>query len=176
MKQSKAKKSVPAPSAATQAAAQPLLPDAEYVAQLLAASTPEPASDSASISSSAVEVEAATMASDAVSVADSGTELGLLSLDAQCLLRDVSDCRLQLLKRLESETTRIDVAAVERIDTAYMQVLLTFIRSRPATLAAVTWLNVNAVFLEAAEALGLRSALGLPINLDSALDLNASAA
>jgi ABC-type transporter Mla MlaB component len=107
-------------------------PDAAYVEQLLAAANTDP------------------------------VQSGTISLPAQCLLRDAVDLKQQLLSYPDSAYVEIDVAAVERVDTAYMQVLLAFVHSRAAGAAAINWLNVNAIFVEAATLLGLRSTLQLP--------------
>lgn len=142
MKQGRRKKSAAAPAlkadVAASAGGEP--PDAAYVEQLLLASA-----------GSHAEVDAGPALVD-----------GILALPAQCLLRDASDCRRRLLDCLHAEAVAIDVAAVERVDTAFMQVLLAFVRSRAGNGGPVAWRNVNAVFAEAVTVLGLRAALRIP--------------
>ena len=82
-----------------------------------------------------------------------------ICLPAQCLLRDAVEYRQHLLECVASDATNIDVGAVERIDTAFMQVLLSFVRSRNQP---VKWLNMNSTFAEAASVLGLQAVLSLP--------------
>lgn len=118
------------------AAGTPMLPDAEYVDQLLAAT---PAGQDA-------------VAADAAS----------LCLPAQCVLREAVEYRLQLLTLLPVNKVTLDVAAVERVDAAFLQTLLAFVRSRPQGSEPVQWLNVNSVFVEAARLLGVQAVLAIP--------------
>lgn len=118
------------------AAGTPMLPDAEYVDQLLAAT---PAGQDA-------------VAADAAS----------LCLPAQCVLREAVEYRQHLLALLPVNTVTLDVAAVERVDAAFLQTLLAFVRSRPQGSEPVQWLNVNSVFVEAARLLGVQAVLAIP--------------
>lgn len=152
MKQSKRKKSAAAPLAALDADAAMLtqnLPDADYVEQLLA----DPAQPDAALT---------------IAVADAPLQDGVISLPTQCLMRDAVEYRQRLLDCLQMESVSIDVAAVERIDTAFMQVLLAFVCSRANNNAGVAWLNVNAVFAEAAAMLGLQAVLMVPAMSEAA--------
>lgn len=155
MKQSKRKKPATARVVKTTASpavsASPALPDDAYVEQLLAGSAPAPA------------LVPAVPAEESAAVAAAPAALlpTVIALPAQCLLRDAVECRQQLLAHLDSPLC-IDAAAVERIDTAFLQVLLSFLRSRAASAGQVTWLNVNAVVAEAVSLLGLHAALKLP--------------
>lgn len=144
------------------------LPDIEYVEQLLAASAAEDANeqvtdvvaDDAAVETVMSEPEVAHAAGP-----DAVDANGVFSLPAQCLLRDAADCKQQLLNYLNCDSVTIDVNAVERIDTAYLQVLLSFVRSRTSQSGeqpAVTWSHVGPVMAEAAKILGLQAALGLP--------------
>ncbi len=117
------------------------LPDAAYIDALLADSAP----------SATLSVVSGDSAAD-----------GVITLPTQCLLRDAIEYRQHLLDRLHHEVAAIDVGAVDRIDAAFMQMLLSFVRSRADDNARVEWLNVNATFAEAAALLGLQAALALP--------------
>ncbi len=130
------------------AADTPQLPDADYVEHLLAASAPA-ACDAGAAQEVAAEPPAQSPDSP-------------LCLPAQCLTRDAVEYRQLLLERLPVRTVTLDVAAVERIDAAFMQVLLAFVRSRPRDCEPVAWVNVNAVFADAARLLGVHTALGIP--------------
>ncbi len=152
MKQAERNKSDAAPEQsadASMAADASLLPDAEYVEQLLAMSP-------SAVADGTGEGTAQTAG------ASEQSPRGLLCLPAQCLLRDAVEYRQHLLSCLPEKTVVVDVVAVERIDAAFMQVLLAFVRSRPRDSEPVTWLNVNAVFVEAARLLGVQTVLALP--------------
>jgi len=60
------------------------------------------------------------------------------------------------------EAVQIDVAQLERIDAAAMQVLLAFVLDRGKRERNVEWCGVNPAFKEAAQALGLEATLRLP--------------
>jgi ABC-type transporter Mla MlaB component len=157
MKQEKRKKSAAAPEQSADAgmtAGKPLLPDADYVEQLLAASAPVAADSAVAVKAIAVSQE--------VAVVSVQSRCDPLSLPAQCLLRDAVEYRQHLLHYLPEKTMTVDAAAVERIDTAFMQVLLAFVRSRPGDSEPVAWLNVNPVLVEAARLLGVQQTLSLP--------------
>ncbi len=150
------------------------LPDAAYVDQLLAASAPVAAealpiavavADDVSVESVDVAVaanEEVAMQTGTESAESNVADDGVLRLPVQCLLRDAVEYRQRLLDCVYAETVLIDVAAVERIDTAFMQVLLAFARSRSDSGEKITWLNINPVFTEATQILGLRAEMALP--------------
>lgn len=162
MKQAKRKKSLDVVALDNESAAsvRAELPDADYVEQLLAASAPASAPMSAPVSAPAVS-QLDEVAVTVVAAAPASTDASI-QLPAQCVLRDAVDYRQHLLEWAQINSVRVDVAAVERIDTAFMQVLLAFVRSRPRDSEPVVWLNVNSVFVEAARLLGLQSALAVP--------------
>lgn len=190
-KAKKRNKASAAPAAALFAgavAAAPELPDIEYVEQLLLDSadvndtqqmvvgeaTNEVAELDAAMESAA-EISTEIISENAMETAMSepspaiespATELteasgSTVTLPAQCLLRDAAEGKQQLLQHLDAATVTIDVQAVERIDTAYLQVLLSFIRSRNPQ-QAVVWTHVTPAMTEAVQVLGLQAALGLP--------------
>jgi ABC-type transporter Mla MlaB component len=121
------------------------LPDAEYVEQLLAST--------ASVADGETQPAAA---------ADESLVDGVIALPSQCLLRDVVEYRERLLNCIDAQSVSIDASAVERIDTAFMQVLLAFVRDRTAAREHLAWLNVSDTLIDAARVLGLQSALALP--------------
>jgi ABC-type transporter Mla MlaB component len=72
-----------------------------------------------------------------------------------------SGLRTTLLKRVrDSGSLQIDASAVQRIDTASLQVLAAFARDRRAGGLALEWLGVPACLAEAASLLDLTTALG----------------
>jgi anti-anti-sigma regulatory factor len=56
----------------------------------------------------------------------------------------------------------IDVGAVERIDTAALQVLCAFVRDRKVAGGAVLWIGCTESFCEAIRLLGLQHFLNVP--------------
>ncbi|MGD9842955.1 MAG: lipid asymmetry maintenance protein MlaB [Steroidobacteraceae bacterium] len=86
----------------------------------------------------------------------------VIKLPTQCQLRDTVEFKQQLMACLDSNSVEIDVAAVTRVDTAFMQLLTVFVRSYTHDNRSIKWLNINAVFAEATMLLGLQSALKVP--------------
>jgi len=85
-----------------------------------------------------------------------------VTLQANCSVREVIGLRSLLLEVIESATAVIvDVAQLERIDTAALQVLAAFVRDRRNQQREVIWVNVNEALSEAARTLGLFAALGI---------------
>ncbi len=111
------------------------LPDAAYVDQLLDGAAP----------------------TTAVAGAD-----GVIELPAQCLLRDAVEYQQRLLKCVGVASVVIDVGAIERIDTAFIQVLLAFARNHADAKQSITWRGVNPEFAESVRLLGVQSALSVP--------------
>jgi ABC-type transporter Mla MlaB component len=137
MKQGKQKKSAAEPTTSA-AAATPELPDAAYVDQLLVGQ------------------------SDASGVAATGAASAVIELPAQCLLRDAVEYRQRFLDCVEVDSVMVDVGAVDRIDTAFIQVLLAFVRTRATTKRVITWQRVSQEFGASVNLLGVRSVLALP--------------
>ena len=142
MKQGK-RKNVAAVASATSDNAAAAPPDAAYVDRLLDDAAP-------------------TTSLEAVG---SGTErlpeAGVIELPAQCLLRDAVEYQQRFLNSMDIASLVIDVGAIERIDTAFIQVLLAVARSRAAANQSIVWRCVNTEFSEAVRLLGLQSALAV---------------
>ncbi|MGC3979916.1 MAG: STAS domain-containing protein [Steroidobacteraceae bacterium] len=178
MKQGKRKKAVAASqtSAADMATDIQELPDAAYVDYLLSASEPSANEFSANDSidsESTVVIEAAIAEAheptDETQINETQgdaaqTDETVLVLPTQCMLRDAVEYRQDLLNCLQAKSVAIDASAVTRIDTAFMQVLLAFARSRAADSQPIAWVNVSAGFVEAAQLLGLQSLLNVPVS------------
>jgi anti-anti-sigma regulatory factor len=80
-------------------------------------------------------------------------------------LRNVTAFQAELAERLdESGTVRIDASAVERIDTASLQLLAAFVRDLRGDERSVEWTECSAVLRRAANSLGLETALGLAVD------------
>jgi ABC-type transporter Mla MlaB component len=79
-------------------------------------------------------------------------------------LRDVTAFQAELAERLDdSGIVQIDASAVQRIDTATLQLLAAFVRDLRADARMVEWTECSAVLRRAAHALGLASALDLAV-------------
>jgi len=77
-------------------------------------------------------------------------------------LRTVTVLQTELAERLDdSGTVQIDGSAVERIDTATLQLLAAFVRDLRADARGVDWIGCSAVLRRAAHSLGLAVALDL---------------
>jgi ABC-type transporter Mla MlaB component len=84
-----------------------------------------------------------------------------VALPAECLIASAVGLRATLLKRLsDTAKVQIDASAVQRIDTASLQVLAAFARDRRADDLPLEWLAVPACLTEAATLLDLTNALG----------------
>jgi phospholipid transport system transporter-binding protein len=77
-------------------------------------------------------------------------------------IRTVTSLQAELAVRLdESGAVQIDGSAVDRVDTAALQLLAVFVRDLRAEARAVEWVGCSAGLRKAANGLGLSSALGL---------------
>ena len=84
------------------------------------------------------------------------------ALPMECAIASAPSLRKRLLKRLSDRANvQIDASAVQRIDTASLQVLAAFARDRRAAGLEVEWLGVPASLTEVAQVLDLTSVLGL---------------
>jgi anti-anti-sigma regulatory factor len=83
-------------------------------------------------------------------------------ISASCTVRDSIALKSALLDLLmDQHPVTIDAHAVERIDTAALQVLCAFVRDRKAAGGEVIWAGCTENFSEAIRLLGLQQALGL---------------
>jgi anti-anti-sigma regulatory factor len=85
------------------------------------------------------------------------------ALAASCTVRDSLALKSALLDLLmDQRPVTIDVRAVERIDTAALQVLCAFVRDRKAAGGTVLWIGCTESFCEAIRLLGLQRVLNVP--------------
>jgi anti-anti-sigma regulatory factor len=90
------------------------------------------------------------------------TTVRAVVLPAECAIASAPELRDGLLKRLsDARNVQIDASALQRIDTASLQVLAAFARDRRAEGLPVEWLSVPACLTDAAALLDLTDALGL---------------
>jgi phospholipid transport system transporter-binding protein len=87
---------------------------------------------------------------------------GPLALPAECLISSVDEIKAGLVQRLDSpDSVTIDACAVQRIDTASLQVIAAFARDRRAAGLPFSWSGVPAAVNDAAALLNLTDTLGL---------------
>jgi phospholipid transport system transporter-binding protein len=83
-----------------------------------------------------------------------------LTLAAQCTVAQADALQAQLVRRLEEpQPVIVDVSALERIDTAGLQLLAAFVRDRRTAGRAVEWRGHAAALDCAASLLGLTDML-----------------
>jgi ABC-type transporter Mla MlaB component len=88
---------------------------------------------------------------------------GMFAVAAECTVADASSLKSDLAKLLDdSGVVTLDIGAVQRIDTAGLQVIATFIRERESLGLEVEWRGTAPALTAAAQLLGLSSLLKLP--------------
>jgi anti-anti-sigma regulatory factor len=88
----------------------------------------------------------------------------ILALPAECLIANAVPLREQLIAVVgEAAPVTLNVSAVERIDTACLQLLAAFASERRAASRPVVWSGVTASLAERARLLDLDDSLGLPV-------------
>lgn len=85
-----------------------------------------------------------------------------VTLPAECVIAAATGLRDVLLGRVgDAGNVQIDASAVQRVDTASLQVMAAFVRDRRNDGLTFEWLGVPACLTEAATLLDLTNALGL---------------
>jgi ABC-type transporter Mla MlaB component len=88
---------------------------------------------------------------------------GTFAIAAECTVADTGALKSGLAKLLEdSNVVTLDIGAVQRIDTAGLQVIATFVRERESQGRQVQWRGDAPALAAAAKLLGLSSILKLP--------------
>jgi ABC-type transporter Mla MlaB component len=88
---------------------------------------------------------------------------GVYAIAAECTVADAGALKSGLAKLLEdSNAVTLDIGAVQRIDTAGLQVIATFVRERESQGRQVQWRGDAPALAAAAQLLGLSSILKLP--------------
>jgi anti-anti-sigma regulatory factor len=86
-----------------------------------------------------------------------------LKLEPSCTLRDSIDMQFQLLAvDFGNSDVVVDGSAVERIDTAGLQMLLAFAKHQASRGKALRWSAVSPELTRGSQLLGLAALLGLP--------------
>jgi ABC-type transporter Mla MlaB component len=84
-----------------------------------------------------------------------------LALPAECAIASAPALRASLVKRLtDAASVQIDASAVQRIDTASLQLLAAFARDRRDAGLGIEWLGIPASLTDVARFLDLTSVLG----------------
>ena len=88
---------------------------------------------------------------------------GLLTLAAECTVAETESLKSELLRRLdEAGPVTVDVSALQRIDTAGLQLLAAFVRDRRTAGRVVEWRGRADALAGAAGLLGVTDMLELP--------------
>ncbi|GAB2563670.1 STAS domain-containing protein [Dyella jejuensis] len=85
-----------------------------------------------------------------------------VGMPADCRIADVSDLHRQLREALDASRIVLDGSAVERVDTAALQLLVAFQRDAGTRGCPVSWAGASAPLRDAAVQLGVAQALALP--------------
>jgi ABC-type transporter Mla MlaB component len=85
-----------------------------------------------------------------------------VALPADFRLAGLDEVKTCLVEAFDAPAVQLDGAAVERVDTAALQLLVAFRREASARGQSPTWLGVSAAIHDAAGVLGLAKALELP--------------
>jgi ABC-type transporter Mla MlaB component len=86
-----------------------------------------------------------------------------LALAAECMVAEAAALKDSLAALLnEPQPVTLDVAALQRIDTAGLQIITAFVRDRSSAGRSVEWQGTAPVLTTAAQLLGLNLLLNLP--------------
>ena len=91
-----------------------------------------------------------------------------LALPAECLIGNAASLRESLLNVAANGEVTLDAGAVQRIDTACLQILAAFVRERHAAQHPVAWSEVPDSFTDRARLLDLEVLLALAASKDAA--------
>jgi len=88
---------------------------------------------------------------------------GVFALSADCTVAASAALKSGLLEVLREPTClAVDIAAVQRIDTAGIQLIAAFVRERQSLGLQIEWRGTAPAFASAAHLLGVAAVLGLP--------------
>lgn len=108
-------------------------------------------------------IAASVVADSSLPAAEPASGAAAITLAANCSIKEVAVLREQLCAVVDNgEPVAIDASAVERIDTATLQLLYAFVRDRLNSDREVTWQGVPAALTDAARLIGVRDLLCLP--------------
>jgi phospholipid transport system transporter-binding protein len=142
----------------TRSAAQvsPVLPVASPVSPVLSAVV-------SPVTSAVLTTPAPEVSIAALPTPENGGARAGLRLEVSCLLRDSLDFQFHLLSAdFGSGEVLVDGSAVERVDTAGLQLLLAFVQHQATQGRKVSWTSASDALDRAAARLGLAASLHLP--------------
>lgn len=93
------------------------------------------------------------------------SEARVVALPADFRLAELATVKSALIEAFDAPAVQLDGAAVERVDTAALQLLVAFRREAAARGLPPAWLGVSAAIRDAAGVLGLAQALELPATM-----------
>jgi anti-anti-sigma regulatory factor len=141
------------------------LPDLEYVGKLFAqldAKAPVATAANATAMST-VAADDDVVVPEECDVMTDEQDNALVVLPEQCLLRDAVEFKKRLLEKTGNDELCLDISAVERVDGAFMQVLVSLVKQRRDNgHADVQFMGVSAALHDAARVLGLLGCIELP--------------
>lgn len=124
--------------------------------------TVAPVVDAVMVDVPAAEAAVAPVAEDLVSETVSANET-VVAMASNCTVKDAAAIRRSLCEVADAAgQVVIDAGAVERVDTAVMQVLVAFVRDRLGRDREVTWRAPSIALLDSAHLLGVSDLLTLP--------------
>ncbi|HKQ80742.1 MAG TPA: STAS domain-containing protein [Steroidobacteraceae bacterium] len=86
----------------------------------------------------------------------------LIVLPANCTLRETAELKTSLMRWLDTaDVVKLDASALQRIDTAALQVLCAFVRDRQSRNLPFSWEGGAAALSDATRLLGVTALLGL---------------
>lgn len=141
------------------AKAQPGVVASDVAAAAAAEVTPEVVAVVEAVVEPVQAVAAAPAPADTLASETAGEPVIVLA--ANCSVKDAAALKVSLSAVVkESTAVTLDTSAVERIDTATMQLLCAFVRDRSGRNQPVTWLGASQALQDAARLLGVRALLG----------------
>jgi ABC-type transporter Mla MlaB component len=116
------------------------------------------------VSGAAVETlhaEGEDMSGANMAVTNTATQERVVALSSHCSIKDAASLKSQLLALAHApEAVAVDLGAVERVDTATMQLLCAFARDRADRQQSIEWRGATAAWHEAVRLLGVQHWLG----------------
>jgi ABC-type transporter Mla MlaB component len=122
-----------------------------------------PAAKPADAAPTAAPVKASSRTAAAVPAPADQPSSTVIALASHCSVKDAAALKASLVAVFdERDVVTLDVGAIERIDTATMQLLCAFVRDRDAGARTTVWSGESKALREAAKLLGAGVMLALP--------------
>jgi anti-anti-sigma regulatory factor len=109
-----------------------------------------------------VDIDSEVIAMGKVSAPTAVSSGDMLSLPSSCTVRESAALKVELLTLFDSDANvTLDIRAVERVDTAVLQLLLSFVRDRAQVGRVTNWVGLPECINEAVAVLGLNTLMGI---------------